>query len=103
MPSKGYIWDEEYRERYYASPKVQVHLEAFKQLVKQPKSQETKDAMSAAKKNIAKTQDQKDAMSETQKMRHALKKEVSITHADLSSKEQWALVKTMLKELKDGS
>lgn len=103
MPSKGYIWDDEYRERYYASPKVQVHLETFKTLVKAPKSKETKDKMSAAKKDVSKPQEQKDKMAETQRLRHKLRADVAVSQPDLTKQEQWAVVKEMMKEIKDGS
>ena len=100
MPSKGYIWDEEYRDKYYASPKVQDHLKVFLIAVSRPKSKETKDKMSEAKKDKVFTQEHKDNLAATQRLRHQLRKSIAQAEPNLTSAEQWAKVKEMLKEMK---
>ncbi len=97
MPTKGYIWDDEYRDKYYSSPKVQVHLEAFLEQVKQPKSDATKKKMRDKKKDVPKTEDHKAAMSAAQKHRHAVRRELTKRFPDKTKAEIWALVKEVLK------
>lgn len=98
MPAKGYVWDDEYREKYYSSPKVQYHLECFREQAQVPKTDETKLKMSLAKRNKPKTDEQKAKMAETQRMRHRLYKELSLTNPEWSRAVIWKEVKRILDE-----
>jgi hypothetical protein len=96
MPVKGFIWDEEYKEKYYSYPKVQYHLEVFAEMAKKPKSEEVKHKMSIAKLNVPKTDEQKRKMSETQKKRHALFKVIKAQEPTLTKDETWGKVKGLI-------
>lgn len=74
MSAKGTTWTDEYRERYYSSPKVQSHLEKFKVVVSQPKSEEQKKKMSLAKLGKPLSEEHKKALSIAQRTRLQLKK-----------------------------
>lgn len=98
MPGPGYVWDEEYREKYYSSEKVKFHLELFREQAKAPKSEETKLKMSKAKVGKPKTEEQKAKMAETQKLRHKRFREVKEVHPNWDNKEVWAEVKRKSNE-----
>jgi hypothetical protein len=101
MPRKGFICDEEYLEKYYASPAVKFHLEVFTEMAKQPKSQEVRDKMSEAKKGVPKTEEHRKHLSEAQKHRHLVFRRIKQLHPELTKAEIWVKVKEFLNDLSD--
>ena len=93
MPSKGYTWDQEYREKYYSSEKVQEHLERFRVSVSKPKTEEQKAKMRAAKLGRPKSEEHRQAMSLAHQRRQELKREIQRNSPDLSEHEVWELVR----------
>ena len=100
MPVKGYTWSDEYYERFYASDAVQQHLSKFIALSKEKKPESTRIKMSLAKKDRKYSDQHKHNMSETQKFRHALKKEIENENPQLASGEVWAKVREQCEALK---
>lgn len=96
MPLKGSTWDDEYHEKYYASPKVKFHLEVFVEVAKKPKSKATKDKMSAAHKDKKFTQEHKDNLAQSQRDRHKIRRKMAELHPTLTKQEHWALVKQII-------
>ena len=96
MAIKDTTWDDEYRARYYASERVQVHLELFREHARQPKSLETREKMSASHKNRKKSESHKQSLSEAQRERHAIRRELAKLHPGLTLSEQWKLVRDYL-------
>lgn len=93
MPRRGYTWNDEYREQFYKSEKVQAHLSEFVAQASLPKSPETREKMRLAKLNKPKTAEHKANMAETHKFRQALKREVIAKNPDLPVKQVWDLVR----------
>jgi len=97
MPVKGFICDEEYREKYFASPKVKEHLEVFIELAKQPKSEAVKLKMSLAKQHVPKTEEHKQNLSLAQKHRHELFRKLKSQCPNMTKEELWAEVKEIIR------
>lgn len=93
MKRISYQWNDEYREQFYKSEKVQKHLADFIEQAKQPKSQETKDKMSAAKEGVSKSKEHRANMSETHKFRNSLRREIIAQNPDLPKDAVWSKVR----------
>ena len=93
MPTKGYTWSDEYRERFYASDAVKQHMAKFVAAASQNKPESQRLKMSIAKSGLKYSDQHKANMAATQKFRQACKKEIETLHPDLASEEVWAMVR----------
>jgi hypothetical protein len=93
MKRIGYTWNDEYRKQFFASPKVQAHLSEFVAQASLPKSPQTREKMSQAKLGRKYSDQHKANMAETQKFRHALKREVLEKNPELPIDKVWDLVR----------
>lgn len=93
MKRISYQWNDEYREQFYKSEKVQEHLKDFIAQAKQPKSQATKDKMSAAKAGVSKSKDHRKNMSETHKFRNSLRRDILARDPSIPKDQVWNLVR----------
>jgi hypothetical protein len=100
MKRIGYTWNDEYREQFWSSPKVQAHLNDFIAQAKQPKSPETREKMRAAKLGKPKSAEHKANMSEAHKFRQSLKKEIVAKNPELPASQVWDLVRMAQAEEK---
>jgi hypothetical protein len=98
MKRIGYTWNEEYRKRFYDSPKVQEHLSEFIELAKQPKSPETKQKMSLAKQGKPKSAEHRANMAEAHKFRQSLKRELISKNPELPIEKVWDLVRSEMHD-----
>lgn len=92
MPRKGYTWTEEYKEKFYSSPKVKSHLEKFSEAAKLPKTEDQKAKMSEAKKGRKYSDEHKARMAETHKFRNELRRKFEEANPDLDKESIWGLV-----------
>ena len=101
MPIKDTPWDTEYRARYFASPRVQIHLDTFRELARQPKSAETRQKMSESHRNKQLSDEHRARLSESQRARHQLRRELARDRPDLTLSEQWQLVREHAGKVSD--
>lgn len=97
MSRIGYTWNDEFREEYFKSEKVQQNLERFVEMVRCPKPEAQRAKMSQAKKGRKYSDEHRAHMSETQRFRQALKKEIQTLHPDLPAEAVWKRVKEEMK------
>lgn len=100
MPSKGYTWSDEYRERFYASDAVKQHMAKFVALASQNKPNSQRIKMSAAKSGLKYSDAHRANMAATQKFRQACKKQIETQYPDLASEEVWAKVRELCEARK---
>lgn len=93
MKRTGYTWNQEYREQFYASERVQAHLAEFVEQARLPKSPEQREKMRLAKLGKAKSAEHRARMSEAQKFRHSLKREILSREPQLPIDAVWERVR----------
>lgn len=98
MPRIGYTWDQEYRQRYYSSERVQVHLQQFVEQASQPKTAEQRAKMSQSKLGRTYDPQHRARMSETQRHRYQIKKQLLATNPDLPMDQVWRMVKLQMEQ-----
>lgn len=97
MPIKGFVWSDEQKEKYFSSEKVQAHQENFQQMSRGPKPEAQREKMSLAKKGRKYSEEHRAHMAETQRFRHALKKEIQIKYPRLTPDKVWEMVREEMK------
>ena len=93
MPVKGSKWTQEDYDKFAASEKFKKAQAEFRLRASKPKTQAQKDKMSESHTGVTKTQDHKDAMSAAQKRRHELRKQILEQYPGLPVEQVWERVK----------
>lgn len=93
MPVKGYTWNEEYRAKFYASQRVQEHMEKFVEQARQPKGAEQREKMRLAKLDRKYSDQHKANMAAAQRFRQALKRDIQAKNPTMPAEQVWQLVR----------
>lgn len=99
MKRTGYTWNDEYREHFFKSERVQAHLKDFIEQAKQPKTDDQKEKMRMAKLGKPKTEQHRQRMSEVHKFRQDLKKQFQQQHPEKPVEEIWGLVRETMEKI----